>query len=85
MYRVCLQIVFPSYVPMIDRNLRFEIGLKLEYSSNSKFFFFSLGFNIASSSCVGMHPVSSDLLIMLASVDSRVSFQLLGIVAGLSH
>ena len=78
-----MSCVATAFSIILDRNLRFEIGLKLEYSSNSKLFFFSLGFNIASLSCAGMHPVSSDLLIMLTNVDSRVSLQLLRIVAGI--
>ncbi len=78
-----ISCVATAFSIILDRNLRFEIGLKFEYSWNSKILFFSLGFNIASLSCAGTHPVSSDLLIMLGNVGSRVSLQLLRIVAGI--
>ena len=47
----CVATAFPV---ILDRNLRFEIGLKFEYSSNSKFFFVSLSFNIASLGCASI-------------------------------
>ena len=66
-----MRCVATAFSIVLDRNLRCEIGLKMEYSSNSKLFFFRLGFKIATLSSAGMHPVSNDLLITLANVNSE--------------
>ena len=67
---------------ILEMNFKLEMGLKLEYTSWSRDFFFSLGLIMASLSCTGTLAVSIDMLIILVKTGNKTSVQSFIIDAG---